>query len=190
MHWRRPVSRITGGRQRLRVAEIEITALVREALEAIRPSADAKRITMAVQLPPSMPRITVDPGRLQQVIWNLLTNAIKFTPGGGTVTVSAAPTPDGMELTVRDSGRGIAPEFLPFVFDPFRQAESGTTRTAPGLGLGLAIVHRIVEAHGGRVEAASDGPGYGATFRVYLPAVSSATGLAGHERRAAAGGTR
>jgi PAS domain S-box-containing protein len=184
------VSRITGGRLRLRLAEIDLRALVHEALEAIRPSADAKRITLAVQLPTSMPRITVDPGRLQQVIWNLLTNAIKFTPGGGTVTVSAAPTPDGMELTVRDSGRGIAPEFLPFVFDPFRQAESGTTRTAPGLGLGLAIVYRIVEAHGGRVEAASDGPGCGATFRVNLPAVSSAIGLAGHERRAAAGGTR
>ena len=179
------VSRITGGRLRLRLVETDVAAVVREALDAIKPSADAKRIALDVQLAFAMPHITVDPERLQQVIWNLLTNAIKFTPGGGTVTVTGATTPEGVELTVRDTGRGIAPDFLPFVFDPFRQAESGANRTAPGLGLGLAIVHRIIEAHGGRVEASSDGAGCGATFRVYLPAVSTGAGLAFTERRSA-----
>jgi signal transduction histidine kinase len=145
---------------------------VHDALEAIGPSADAKRISIDMQLP-AVPRITVDPERLQQVIWNLLTNAIKFTPAGGTVRVSAAAVPDGLEITVRDTGRGIPPEFLPFVFDAFRQGEGGSNRTAPGLGLGLAIVRRIIEAHGGRVEAASEGPGRGSTFRVFLPAVSA-----------------
>ena len=154
-----------------------------------QPAAQAKGVRLESVLDPRGGVISGDPGRLQQVIWNLLTNAIKFTPGGGTVTVSAAPAPEGVELTVRDTGRGIAPDFLPFVFDPFRQAESGPTRTVPGLGLGLAIVYRIVEAHGGRVEAASDGTGVRATFRVYLPAVSSALGLTGQERRSTPGGS-
>jgi PAS domain S-box-containing protein len=167
------LSRIAGGRLRLRLAEIDVTTVVRDALEAIGPSADAKRISIDVQIPAAIPRITVDPERLQQVIWNLLTNAIKFTPAGGTVRVSASASPDGLEITVRDTGRGIPPEFLPFVFDAFRQGEGGSNRTAPGLGLGLAIVRRIIEAHGGRVEAASDGPGRGSTFRVFLPAVSA-----------------
>jgi signal transduction histidine kinase len=118
----------------------------------------------------------VDAGRIQQVLWNLLTNAIKFTPRGGTVTVSSAVTPEGVELIVRDTGRGIAPDFLPFVFDPFRQGEPPTSRSIAGLGIGLAIVRRIIEAHGGRVEARSDGPGTGATFRVLLPAVSVSAG--------------
>jgi signal transduction histidine kinase len=142
---------------------------VRDAVETVIPSADAKRIAVDVQLPDALPTVTVDRERLQQVIWNLLTNAIKFTPSGGTVVVSSRTSVDGVELTVRDSGRGIARDFLPFVFDPFRQAEGGSTRTVPGLGLGLAIVHGIVEAHGGRVEAASEGPGCGAAVTVYLP---------------------
>src|SRR4029450_1080534 len=126
----------------------------------------AKGVSLEVKLPSSLPRIIVDPGRIQQVLWNLLTNAIKFTPSGGTVAVSSASTPEGVELTVRDTGRGIAPDFLPFVFDPFRQGDGSTTRSMDGLGLGLAIVRRIIEAHGGRVEATSDGLGSGATFRV------------------------
>jgi PAS domain S-box-containing protein len=170
------VSRIAGGRLRLRLAETDVTSVVHDALEAIRPSADAKRISIDVQLPAAIPRITVDAERLQQVIWNLLTNAIKFTPVGGTVYVGASVRPDGLEITLRDTGRGIAPDFLPFVFDAFRQGEGGSNRTAPGLGLGLAIVQRIIEAHGGRVEAASGGAGQGSTFRVFLPAVSAGAG--------------
>jgi PAS domain S-box-containing protein len=169
------VSRITGGRLRLRLVETDVTYVVRDALEAIRPSAEAKRIFIDVHLPAAIPRITVDPERLQQVIWNLLTNAIKFTPAGGTVHVGASTVPEGVEITVRDTGRGIPPDFLPFVFDAFRQGEGGSNRTAPGLGLGLAIVRRIIEAHGGRVAAASEGAGLGSTFRVFLPAVSTAS---------------
>jgi len=184
------ISRITGGRLRLKMAKADVSALVREALDAIGPSADAKRITIDVRLINPVPLITVDPERLQQVIWNLLTNAIKFTPEAGTVTVSVAPASAGVELTVSDTGRGIAPAFMPFVFDPFRQAESGSNRSVPGLGLGLAIVQRIVEAHGGRVEAVSDGPGRGATFRVYLPVVSSGVKFTGPERRTVADGSR
>jgi len=179
------VSRIAGGRLRLRLADTDVTAVVRDALEAIGPSADGKRIALDVQLPATIPRIAVDPERLQQVIWNLLTNAIKFTPAGGTVHVSASGVPGGLKITVRDTGRGIAPDFLPFVFDAFRQGEGGSNRTAPGLGLGLAIVHRIIEAHGGRVEAASEGPGLGSTFHVFLPAVSTGPGPGGDPGRPA-----
>jgi PAS domain S-box-containing protein len=179
------VSRIAGGRLRLRLADTDVTTVVRDALEAIGPSADAKRIALDVQLPATIPRIAVDPERLQQVIWNLLTNAIKFTPAGGTVHVSASGVPGGLKITVRDTGRGIAPDFLPFVFDAFRQGEGGSNRTAPGLGLGLAIVHRIIEAHGGRVEAASEGPGLGSTFHVFLPAVSTGPGPGGDPGRPA-----
>lgn len=170
------VSRMTGGRLRLTLADTDVRAVITEAVDAVGPSAQAKRVTLRVQLPSTLPRMLVDSGRIQQVLWNLLSNAIKFTPGGGTVVVSAVATRDGLELTVSDTGRGIAPEFLPFVFDPFRQGEGGTTRSVAGLGLGLAIVRRIVEAHGGRVDAASDGPERGATFRVRVPAVPTAYG--------------
>jgi signal transduction histidine kinase len=169
------LSRIAGGRLRLKLAQIDLTAVVRDALEAIGPSAEAKRLLLDVQIPATGPLVTGDPERLQQVIWNLLTNAIKFTPSGGTVALSLTTTPDGTELTVRDSGRGIAPDFLPFVFDPFRQAESGPSRSVHGLGLGLAIVRRIIEAHGGHVDAQSEGLGHGATFRVCLPSVFAET---------------
>jgi len=169
-------SRMTGGRLRLTLADTDVRAVITEAVDAVGPSAQAKRVTLRVQLPSTLPRMLVDSGRIQQVLWNLLSNAIKFTPGGGTVVVSAVATRDGLELTVSDTGRGIAPEFLPFVFDPFRQGEGGTTRSVAGLGLGLAIVRRIVEAHGGRVDAASDGPERGATFRVRVPAVPTAYG--------------
>jgi len=180
------VSRIAGGRLRLRLVETDVATVVRNALEAIGPSADAKRISIEVQLPAGIPRIAVDPERLQQVIWNLLTNAIKFTPAGGTVHVSASSVPAGVEITVRDTGRGIPPDFLPFVFDAFRQGEGGSNRTAPGLGLGLAIVQRIIEAHGGRVEAASEGTDLGSTFRVFLPSVSTGSGSGNYASRPAA----
>ena len=180
------VSRIAGGRLRLRLVETDVSTVVRNALEAIGPSADAKRISIELQIPAAIPRITVDPERLQQVIWNLLTNAIKFTPAGGTVHVSASSVPAGVEITVRDTGRGIPPDFLPFVFDAFRQGEGGSNRTAPGLGLGLAIVQRIIEAHGGRVEAASEGTDLGSTFRVFLPSVSTGSGSGNYASRPAA----
>jgi PAS domain S-box-containing protein len=175
------LSLMTRGQLRLKIAEIDVASLVNDALEAIAPSAQAKGVTLHVELPP-LPRIRVDAERLRQVIWNLLTNAIKFTPSGGAVTVTSAATGDGVLVTVQDTGQGIAPDFLPLVFDPFLQGESGTTRGVAGLGLGLTIVRRIVEAHGGRVEAASEGLGRGATFRLHLPAaVARVMGHAGSE---------
>src|SRR4029453_14161924 len=132
-------SRMADGRLRLALTHTEVNAAVCEALADIGTSAPPKGLSLEEKLPPSLSRIIVDPGRIQQVLWNLLTNAIKFTPSGGTVAVSSASTPEGVELTVRDTGRGIAPDFLPFVFDPFRQGEGSTTRSMDGLGLGLAI---------------------------------------------------
>jgi PAS domain S-box-containing protein len=180
------VSRLAGGRLRLTLAETDLIPVVREAVDAIGPSAQAKGVLLEVTIPSSLPRIMVDAGRIQQVLWNLLTNAIKFTSREGMVAVSAAATLEGVEIIVRDTGRGIASDFLPFVFDPFRQAEGGTLRGIAGLGLGLAIVRRIIEAHGGRVEAASDGLGRGATFRVQLPVIAgeSQVGHAQHDTRA------
>ena len=117
-------------------------------------------------------RVVGDPARLQQVVWNLLANSVKFTPEGGHVDVRLTRTPQDVELVVTDSGEGIAPEFLPFVFDRFRQAERVARRRHAGLGLGLAIVKPLVEAHGGQVEAQSEGRGRGATFVVRLPRAS------------------
>jgi PAS domain S-box-containing protein len=169
------VSRMAAGRLRLSLAETDLTEVVHEALDAIGPSAQGKGVALEMTLDPSLPRVEVDRERIQQVLWNLLTNAIKFTQRGGTVIMGSAATTDGVELTVRDTGRGIAPEFLPFVFDPFRQGEGSGSRGVAGLGLGLAIVRRIIEAHGGRVEAASAGVGTGATFRVHLPTIAHTT---------------
>jgi CheY-like chemotaxis protein len=148
---------------------VDLVAVVGAALESVRPSAEAKRIRVDVDLDPAMPRLSGDASRLQQVVWNLLSNSIKFTPAGGTVTVSAAARGPAVRLDVRDTGAGIASEFLPHVFERFRQADASTTRAHTGLGLGLAIVRHLVELHGGTVEAESAGEGQGATFRVWLP---------------------
>jgi signal transduction histidine kinase len=131
---------------------------------------DAKGLRVDVAVDRDVGLIAADPDRLQQVVWNLLANAVKFTPAGGRVTMHAARDNDAVELVVSDTGAGIAPGFLPYVFERFRQQESGTTRQHGGLGLGLAIVRHLVELHGGSVRAESDGDGRGATFRVRLPA--------------------
>jgi PAS domain S-box-containing protein len=167
------MSRMAGGRLRLSLAATDLSALVREGMDAIGPSAQAKGVSLDMTVPPALPRIMADGGRMQQVLWNLLANAIKFTPRGGTVSVHAVATPEGVDVIVHDTGRGIAPDFLPFVFEPFRQGETAMSRSITGLGLGLAIVRRIVEAHGGHVEAESDGVGKGATFRVRLPSIQA-----------------
>jgi signal transduction histidine kinase len=114
-----------------------------------------------------------DPDRLQQVVWNLLSNAIKFTPRGGRIEVGLAPAGAHAEITVSDTGHGIAPELLPFVFDRFRQADSSSTRSQGGLGIGLALVRNLTELHGGSVEAESPGVGHGATFRIRVPVVGA-----------------
>jgi CheY-like chemotaxis protein len=142
--------------------------VVAQALDSVRPAAEAKDIRLQAALD-STCHVSGDPTRLQQVVWNLLSNAVKFTPKGGRVQITLQRVDSAMELSVSDSGRGIAPEFLPHVFERFRQAEGGTTRSQSGLGLGLSIVRHLVEAHGGLVSARSGGPGQGATFSVRLP---------------------
>lgn len=162
-------SRIITGKLHLEIRPLDMTALVRAALDAVRPAAEAKAIKLTMELDAAAARIVGDPERLQQVVWNLANNAVKFTPRGGTVQVSLARSGTSVELSVTDSGQGIAKDFLPFVFDRFRQAEGSTTRRHGGLGLGLALVRHLVEAHGGTVSADSEGEGRGARFAVLLP---------------------
>jgi signal transduction histidine kinase/DNA-binding NarL/FixJ family response regulator len=162
-------SRIISGKLQLEIRPLDMTVLVNAALDAVRAAAEAKRIALTTRLDPAAARVVGDPDRLQQVIWNLVTNAIKFTPKDGTVDVSLQRVGTDIELRVRDSGEGIAAEFLPHVFERFRQADGSTTRRHGGLGLGLALVRHLVEAHGGAVRAASEGPGRGATFAITLP---------------------
>jgi PAS domain S-box-containing protein len=162
-------SRIITGNLRLEIRRLDFTQVVHAALEAVMPAADAKGISVALELDPSASIIAGDPERLQQVVWNLVNNAIKFTPKAGHVSIRLKRVDSDIELEVSDSGQGIAADFLPHVFDRFRQAEGTTTRRHGGLGLGLALVRYLVEAHGGRVSAASPGPGLGATFRAWFP---------------------
>ena len=143
--------------------------MIDAALESVRPAASARGIDLAPVIEgPAV--ITGDAERLQQVLWNLLSNAIKFTPEAGRIEVRLRPGPDSATVEVTDSGKGIDPEFLPHVFERFRQADSSPTRRHGGLGLGLAIVKHLVELHGGSVQAESAGAGHGATFTVTLPA--------------------
>jgi signal transduction histidine kinase/DNA-binding response OmpR family regulator len=164
------VSRITTGKLRLSVKRIELAPVVRAAVDAVRPAADAKQITLDLHLPDEPSPVTGDPDRLQQVVWNLLTNAVKFTPANGRVIVEMLPLASHIDVRVTDTGPGISREFLPYVFDRFRQADSTSTRMHGGLGIGLTIVRHIVELHGGSVRADSAGQGQGATFTVTLPA--------------------
>jgi CheY-like chemotaxis protein/two-component sensor histidine kinase len=163
------VSRIITGKLRLELRPLELESVVRASLEVIRPTADAKGVELHVSIE-ARPSVSGDPDRLQQVVWNLLSNAVKFTPQGGHVRLTMRRERGHAVLAVRDDGRGIEPEFLPFVFDPFRQADSSPTRHHGGLGLGLSIVRHLVELHGGSVRAESDGLGRGAVFIVRLPA--------------------
>ncbi|HWE26087.1 MAG TPA: response regulator [Myxococcales bacterium] len=163
------VSRIIAGKLRVQVRAIDLRSVIEAAVEAVRPAADAKQLDLSVQLAEDASGFQGDPDRLQQVVWNLLSNAIKFTPAQGKVTVELRRAGGHVEIIVADSGIGIAPDFLPHVFDRFRQADSSTTRTQGGLGLGLAIVRHLVEVHGGTVRAESAGEGKGARFTVQLP---------------------
>jgi len=165
------VSRIVSGRLRLQPQPVEVSAVVRDAVDTVRPAADAKRVRLEIVDDAVGVRVLGDPARLQQVAWNLLANGVKFTPEGGRVTVLVERKPQEARIVISDTGEGIAPEFLPFVFDRFRQAERVANRRHSGLGLGLAIVKHLVEAHGGSVEAQSEGRGSGATFCVRLPLV-------------------
>jgi signal transduction histidine kinase/ActR/RegA family two-component response regulator len=163
------VSRIVSGKLRLKVQPVDLPAVAEAAVDALRHAAEARGVRLQMVLDSGAGPVFGDPDRLQQVVWNLLSNAIKFTPRGGRVFVQLWKPNSHVELVVRDTGLGIKPEFLPHVFERFRQADSSSTRAHGGLGLGLAIVRHLVELHGGTVEAISDGEGKGATFSVKLP---------------------
>ncbi len=163
------VSRVTSGKLRLDVRQIELSPVVEAAVESVRPAADAKGIRFALVLDRNAGMVSGDAERLQQVVWNLVSNAIKFTPRGGRVQVRLQAVNSHVELAVSDTGQGIPADFLPHVFERFRQADSSSTRAHGGLGLGLAIVRHLVELHGGRVHAESAGEGKGSTFIVELP---------------------
>ena len=166
------MSSIISGKVRLTVAPIDLVVVVEAAIETVRPAADAKGIRLQPVIDPQARAISGDPNRLQQVFWNLLTNAIKFTPKGGRIQVVLERIHSHLEVSIIDSGEGISPEFLPNVFDRFRQQDASTTRRHGGLGLGLAIVKQLVELHGGSIHVDSPGLGQGTTFRVMLPLVA------------------
>lgn len=173
------VARLMRGKLQLRQQPVNLCALVLAELESIRPLAEAKKLQLSSQLIPDSCIINGDPQRLQQILRNLLSNAIKFTPQGGAVQVTLSEAPyktndqeqpvNSAQITISDTGVGITPDFLPHIFEYFRQADSSSTRSHDGLGLGLAIVHQLVELHGGTIHVASEGPGKGTTFTLYLP---------------------
>jgi signal transduction histidine kinase/ActR/RegA family two-component response regulator len=163
------ISRIISGKLRLQIRPVELTSVINAAMDSVRLAAEAKAIQLTCELDTSTGLVVGDSERLQQVVWNLMSNAIKFTPKGGHVTVQLERINSHAEITVSDTGQGISPEFLPYIFERFRQADSATTRSHGGLGLGLAIVRHLVELHGGTIHADSLGEGQGATFKVKLP---------------------
>jgi signal transduction histidine kinase/CheY-like chemotaxis protein len=164
------VSRVVSGKLRLDVQAVTLPEVVAFAIDAIRPAADAKDISVVMTVGELDVAVSGDSGRLQQVVWNLLSNAVRFTPVDGRIDVVIERVPEGVAIVVRDSGTGVPPEFLPHAFERFRQGVSGTTRAHGGLGLGLAIVRHLVELHGGTVTVENNTPAPGATFRVVLPA--------------------
>ncbi len=170
-------SRVISGKLSLQLQKVDILRVAKDALESVKPAAVAKEVTIAAQLDDGAPTIDGDPTRLQQVIWNLLSNAVKFSAKGGRVELSVRATRPSIQIVVSDFGQGISAQFLPHVFEPFRQQDASSTRAHGGLGLGLAICRQIVELHGGQITAASDGEGRGAVFTVTLP-ISGANALA------------
>jgi signal transduction histidine kinase/CheY-like chemotaxis protein len=170
-------ARIISGKLRLVVGPVDMVSVIEESVQTIHPAAEAKGISLQVNLPPKIGQITGDPARLQQVVWNLLSNAVKFTPQEGRVEVRLERVDPHICIIVSDTGKGISPDFLPYVFDRFRQFDASSARRYGGLGLGLALVKYLVELHGGTIEAASAGEGQGATFKVVLPVRAVATPL-------------
>jgi signal transduction histidine kinase len=163
------VSRIVTGKLKLDAKPVELQGIVEAAIDAVRPAAQAKNIEILTSIDPDAGLIMGEAVRLQQVIWNLLSNAVKFTPKDGRIEVRLRSVGKEIEVVVRDTGEGIEAEFLPYIFERFRQADSSSRRTHGGLGLGLSIVRSLVEMHGGQVRAESDGKEKGATFTLTLP---------------------
>ncbi|HEV8068421.1 MAG TPA: response regulator [Planctomycetaceae bacterium] len=163
------VARISSGKIRLEVKSVDPTAVIEAALEAVMPAIEAKDIRLTKAFDSQATPVSGDPGRLQQVVWNLVSNAVKFTPRGGQIEIALKRSESQIELSVTDDGQGIPDDLLPNIFDRFRQGDASTTRSEGGLGLGLSIAKQIVELHGGTIQAESAGKGRGATFRVLLP---------------------
>jgi PAS domain S-box-containing protein len=177
------MSRIISGKVQLDVQPVDLHEVISAALDSVRPSADAKQLRVRATLDAKSGRIRGDAGRLQQVFWNLLTNAVKFTPAAGRIDIVLERVNSHVEVSIEDSGIGIKPEFLAFVFDRFRQADASITRRHGGLGLGLSIVKHLIELHGGTVRVKSPGEGQGSTFIVALPiSVARASDSGRHER--------
>jgi PAS domain S-box-containing protein len=168
------MSRVISGKMRLEVSQVEVAQVVDAALDSIRPAAAARNIELSPVLEEPSPRVMGDATRIQQIVWNLLSNAVKFSAKGGRVDVVVRRVGSRAEIVVRDRGKGISPAFLPSVFDPFRQEDAGAARSKGGLGLGLAITRQLVELHGGRITAESEGEGCGSTFTVRIPLASVA----------------
>ena len=177
------MSRIITGKLRVDMTSICLQEVIDAAIEALKPAADAKRIAIEWTRRPGPVTVRADPDKLQQVMWNLLSNAVKFTPEGGRVAVRLAMAGSHVRVSVTDTGIGLEPQFVPFAFDRFRQADQSATRTQGGLGLGLAIVKHLVELHGGTVSVESGGSGQGATFTVTLPVPAVLDRAASSERR-------
>jgi PAS domain S-box-containing protein len=167
------VSRIITGKLRINAKPVSLSPIIQAVVESLRPSIEAKHIRLRMGLDFEPKKIYADPDRLQQVVWNLLSNAIKFTPEKGQITIELESDESETKVIVSDTGKGVSPEFLPFVFDRFRQADGTTTRQHGGLGLGLAVVRHIVELHGGTVDVKSKGEGKGTTFTVCLPLIET-----------------
>jgi signal transduction histidine kinase/ActR/RegA family two-component response regulator len=175
------VSQIVTGRLRLDIEPVDLVAVIGTAIDVVRPAANAKGLRVETVLDPSARFVSGDPGRLQQILWNLLSNAVKFTPKSGRVEVRLRRVDSQAELAVSDTGAGISAEFLPHVFERFRQADGPSGRAQGGLGLGLAIVRHLVELHGGTVHADSPGEGQGATFTLKLPLAAVRVAVSGIE---------
>ena len=167
------VSRIISGKLELETRPVSLVDLVEASVAAAQLGSNSKELTFERHYETDMPLVCVDPTRFQQVVWNLLSNAVKFTPDGGQIDVSVKRLDRAAEIRVSDTGDGIAPEFLPFVFERFRQADASTARRHGGLGIGLAIVRQLVEMHGGQVQVFSRGQGQGTTFHVQVPTIAS-----------------
>ncbi len=178
------VSRIISGKVRLNIRPVDLPTVVKNAVESLGPAADAKQLTVTTTIDPEAAPISGDPDRLQQIVWNLVSNAVKFTPSGGSVSIHLTRSESQVEIVVTDTGIGIKPELLPHIFERFRQGDSATTRQFGGLGLGLAIVRHLVELHGGTIDAQSAGDRAGTTFTVRLPRLVIAPTPPISERRA------
>jgi signal transduction histidine kinase len=168
------MTRLISGNIGLERADVDVGAIAHATIQGLQPTAQNKGLQLLAVVDAPTCRVSADARRLQQVLWNIVHNAIKFTPNGGRVELRVQHTAGGVQVAVQDSGKGISPAFLPHVFERFRQEDSSSRREFFGLGLGLAIAKQLVELHGGRIEAASAGEGCGATFTIEIPDVATA----------------